>query len=178
MAEDRRHQDSPGLSPVERRVIRALDGEDRRGRPISNQELLRERTVEGYLRGAVMPRWMERLKEIHSATEVHRSALADAYAQEREEHAGDPEGFARAWRERVARRSFEDVNDLIRDHNEWYPVERQLPMDPRTGEYVLIAGRPYWRKELTTDWALAQFPPVLGERDADRSDRHAPEDRS
>jgi hypothetical protein len=161
--QDRRTEEPPALSPVERRVLRSLDGEDRRGRRISNEELLRERTVEGYLRGAVMPRWMERLKEIHRATEDHRNALADAYAREREQHAGDPEGFAHAWRERVARRSFEDVNDLIRDHNQWYPVERQLPMDPRTGEYVLIAGRPYMRDELTTDWALALFPPVLGD---------------
>jgi hypothetical protein len=174
MPEDRRSQDrrtqdqpveaAPELSPVERRVLRSLDGEDRRGRRISNEELLRERTVEGYLRGAVMPRWMERLKEIQSATEAHRRALAEAYAHEREAYAGDPEGFARAWRERVARRSFEDVNDLVRDHNQWYPVERQLPMDPRTGEYVLIAGRPYTRDELTTDWALAEFPPELSEQ--------------
>jgi hypothetical protein len=161
MSEDRRTEDQPELSPVERRVLRALDGEDRRGRRISNQELLRERTVEGYLRGAVMPRWMERLKEIHSGTQAHRRRLADEFAELAEEHQDDPEGFAQAWRDHVARRSFEDVNELIRDHNQWYPVERQLPMDPRTGEYVLIAGRPYWRTELDADWALSQFPPVL-----------------
>jgi hypothetical protein len=161
MSEDRRTEDQPALSPVERRVLRALDGEDRRGRRISNEELLRERTVEGYLRGAVMPRWMERLKEIHNGTEAHRRRLADEFAAFAEEHAEDPEGFAQAWRDHVARRTFEDVNDLIRDHNQWYPVERQLPMDPRTGEYVLIAGRPYWRTELDADWALSQFPPVL-----------------
>jgi hypothetical protein len=67
--------------------------------------------------------------------------------------------FAREWRELVAQRSFDDVNDLVRDHNEWYPVERQLPMDPHTGEYVLIAGRSYTREELTAEWALARFPP-------------------
>jgi hypothetical protein len=31
-------------------------------------------------------------------------------------------------------------------------------MDPRTGEYVQIAGRPYTREELTPEWALALFP--------------------
>jgi hypothetical protein len=30
-----------------------------------------------------------------------------------------------------------------------------------TGEYVLIAGRPYTRDELTAEWALAQFPAEL-----------------
>ncbi|HWI73542.1 MAG TPA: hypothetical protein VNT55_16410 [Baekduia sp.] len=158
MPEDAR-RDRPQLSAVERRVQRSLDGEDRHGRPIPTEELHRERSVENYLRGAVMPRWMERLRDIESGTRRHRSRLAADYAWLREQHAGDPEAFARAWRALVDARSFEDVNDLVRDHNEWYPVERQLPMDPRTGEYVLIAGRPYTREELTADWALAEFPP-------------------
>jgi hypothetical protein len=139
-------------------VARALDGEHRHGRPIPNQELHRERTVEGYLRGAVMPRWMERLREIHAGIEHHRQRLAADYDFLRREHRADPAAFAEAWRQMVRRRSFEDINELIRDHNQWYPVERQLPMDPRTGEYVLIAGRPYWRHELTAAWALEQFP--------------------
>jgi|SRR5690242_14578832 hypothetical protein len=150
--------DRPQHSPVERRVARSLDGEDRHGRPISTEELHRERTVENYLRGAVMPRWMERLRDIEAGIRRHRSALQRDYDWLREQHAGDPEGFAAAWRDLVGRRSFEDVNDLVRDHNEWYPVERQLPMDPRTGEYVLIAGRPYTREELTPAWALGLFP--------------------
>jgi hypothetical protein len=150
--------DRPDLSAVERRVQRSLDGEHRRGRRIPTEELQRERTVENYLRGAVMPRWMERLREIHSGIERHRSRLAADHAWLREQCGDDAERFAREWRALVASRSFDDVNDLVRDHNEWYPVERQLPMDPRTGEYVLIAGRPYTREELTPAWALAQFP--------------------
>jgi hypothetical protein len=148
----------PQPSPVERRVARSLDGEDRHGRPISTEELQRERSVENYLRGAVMPRWMERLRDIAGGTERHRAALARDYEWLRAQFGHDRERFAREWRELVGRRSFDDVNDLVRDHNEWYPVERQLPMDPRTGEYVLIAGRPYTREELTPAWALAQFP--------------------
>jgi hypothetical protein len=151
----------PQHSPVQRVVARSLDGEDRKGRAIPTEELHRERTVENYLRGAVMPRWMERLKDIESGTRMHVRALAADHAFLREQHAGDPEGFARVWRERVEQRSFDDVNDLVKDHNEWFPVERQLPMDPRTGEYVKVAGRPYTREPLTVEWALARFPPTL-----------------
>jgi hypothetical protein len=151
----------PQHSPVERRVARSLDGENRHGRAIPTEELHRERTVENYLRGAVMPRWMERLKDIETGTHLHRRALAADHAHLRERHAGDPEGFAREWRARVQRRSFDDVNDLVADHNEWFPVERRLPVDPRTGEYVKIAGRPYTREPLTVAWALAEFPPTL-----------------
>jgi hypothetical protein len=155
---------TPRLSAVEKRVQRSLDGEDRAGQPISNEELHRERTVENYLRGAVMPRWMERLRDIEAGTRRHRKRLAADREWLREQCGGDEERFEREWRELVAGRSFDDVNDLIRDHNEWYPIERQLPMNPRTGEYVLIAGKPYWREELTAAWALAEFPP---EPDAD-----------
>jgi hypothetical protein len=162
MSQSPNRSDRPQPSPVERRVARSLDGEDRRGRPISTEELHRERSVENYLRGAVMPRWMERLRDIESGTRRHRSALARDYAWLREQYGDDPERFGAEWRALVERRSFADVNDLVRDHNEWYPVERQLPMDPRTGEYVLIAGRPYTREELTPAWALAQFPAELG----------------
>jgi hypothetical protein len=159
MAEDQRPSDHAQLSAVERRVQRSLDGEDRKGRRISTEELQRERTVENYLRGAVMPRWMERLRDIDAGIRRHHSRLAADYAWLREQHDDDPATFAREWRALVAARKFDDVNDLVRDHNEWYPVERQLPMDPSTGEYVLIAGRPYTREELTEAWALEQFPP-------------------
>ena len=159
MAEDQRPSDHPQLSAVERRVQRSLDGEDRKGRRIPTEELQRERSVENHLRGALMPRWMERLRDIDAGTRRHHSRLAADYAWLREQNADDPETFAREWRALVAQRRFDDVNDLVRDHNEWYPVERQLPMDPSTGDYVLIAGRPYTREELTEAWALEQFPP-------------------
>src|SRR3954462_5232709 len=159
MSQSPNRSDRPQPSPVERRVARSLDGEDRHGRPISTEELHRERTVENYLRGAVMPRWMERLRDIETGVRPPPAALAPDFAWVRAQCGEDRERFAREWRALVARRSFDDVNDLVRDHNEWYPVERQLPVDPRTGEYVLIAGRPYTREELPDAWALAQFPP-------------------
>jgi hypothetical protein len=153
-------EQQPALSPAERRIARSRDDDRGHGR-FTTESLQSERTVEGYLRAGVMPRWMERLKEIHAGTERHRRELAAEYEDLRARHAGDAAAFARAWTERVARWSFDDVNELIRVHNEWYPVERQLPMDPRTGQYVLIAGRRYDRVELDADWALAQFPPSL-----------------
>jgi hypothetical protein len=56
---------------------------------------------------------------------------------------------------------FDDLNDLIRQHNDWYPIERDLPMNPRTGDYVLIHGRSYRRPELGPAWVLEQFPAAL-----------------
>ena len=101
MAETR--TDKPQLSAVERRVLRSLDGEDRRGRRSPTEELHRERTVEDYLRGAVMPRWMERLRDIERGIRRHRPRLAADHEWLREQHADDPERFAAAWRALVAR---------------------------------------------------------------------------
>ena len=53
---------------------------------------------------------------------------------------------------------FDDLNDLIRQHNEWYPIERDLPMDLRTRDYVLINGRSYRREPLSPQWVLERFP--------------------
>lgn len=50
------------------------------------------------------------------------------------------------------------------EHNRWYPVERDLPMNPRTGEYVPVAGRSYRRPVLGPAWVLEQFPPAADER--------------
>ena len=50
------------------------------------------------------------------------------------------------------------MNELIGQHNEWFPIERQLPIDPRTRDYVLVGGRPYRRDELGPEWVLEKFP--------------------
>ena len=63
--------------------------------------------------------------------------------------------LARA-RARVARSTH--LNVLIEQHNDWYPIERQLPMDPRTGDYVRFAGRSYRRPVLGAHWILEHFP--------------------
>ena len=50
------------------------------------------------------------------------------------------------------------ITALIEQHNEWYPVERRLPMNPRTGDYVPVGGRSYRRPVLGPEWVLEQFP--------------------
>lgn len=152
--------DKPIPSPAERHIARSRIDDTPAG-PLSERQLYTQRTVEDYLRGAVMPRYMERLRDITRQTEGHVRALGDAHAALRADHAGDPQGFAEAWRARVAAWPFGETNELIEQHNEWYPVERQLPFDLRTRDYVLIAGRSYRREPLTAEWALSRFPPEL-----------------
>jgi hypothetical protein len=118
-------------------------------------------TVEAYLAAQVMPKWMERLREIHDELASHRLRLERAYEDMAEAHSGDPEGFARRWRELAARWNFGYLNDLIEQHNDYYPIEANLPVDPRTGDYVTMTGRPYGREPLDAGWVLERFPPVI-----------------
>ena len=58
----------------------------------------------------------------------------------------------------MERWDFGNVNELIDRHNRYYPAESRLPMDPRTGDFVLVNGRPYRRTPLDAAWALDRFP--------------------
>jgi hypothetical protein len=148
-------------SEVQRLIDRGLEQSDRVGRPLSARARQTARSVEAYLKSGVRPRWMERVAEIDQGVAAERRRLERAYRALARVHAGDPDRFAREWRDVAGDWCFDALNELIAQHNDWYPVERQLPMDPRTRDYVPIAGRSYRRRELGPDWVLEQFPPAL-----------------
>jgi len=139
-------------------VAESLEDPRSGGRPFSSRARETRRSLEEYLRAGVRPRWMERLIEIERGTKRHRRRLGNAYAALREECGDDRAAFARRWHAVARDWRFDEVNELIRTHNEWYPVERDLPMDLRTRDYVLVNGRSYRRRELSADWVLELFP--------------------
>jgi hypothetical protein len=128
--------------------------------PRSTRRALQDpQALERYLRGSDPPRWMVRARDIDNGIEEAREELAQAYAA-LAAAIPDPARFAAAWRERLATWKFDrHVNELIRQHNEYYPIERMLPIDIRTGEYRLVNGKPYQRRPLDAEWAASEFPP-------------------
>ena len=143
-------------APAERIVDRAVEDAEGAGRPLSRTSTQYARSIENYLKAGNRPRWMERLVEIDRGVAQHRRRLQSAYDRLRAEAGED---FAARWRETAERWDFDEVNLLVRQHNEWYPIERQLPIDLRTRDYVLIRGRSYRRAVLDAAWVLEQFPP-------------------
>ena len=103
--------------------------------------------------------WMRRLREIELRIADHEERLGAAYALLREECENDDERFRRAWRDVAQAWSFRDVNELIERHNRNFPAEARLPMNPRTGDFVPVNGRPYTRQPLDAHWILERFPP-------------------
>jgi hypothetical protein len=135
-------------TPVDRYLERRIEDIRVDNPEVSRSSLQRPRTLEGYFQAHGPPRWMERIAEIERGIARERRRLKAAYeATPRERW----RATAEAWR-------FDDVNELIRQHNEWFPIERRLPMNPRTGDYVLIHGRSFRRAELDAAWILDQFP--------------------
>lgn len=144
-------------TPRDRRNLQGL-AEDMRDNPLARKQLeLRLRNfrpdASNYLASlGGPPPYMARLREIAALTAEHEAALAEEYETRR----GDPA----AWRELAGAWDFGEVNDLIERHNRWYPAERRLPMDPRTGDYVLVNGEHYSQRPLDATWVLELFPPV------------------
>jgi hypothetical protein len=145
-------------SAAERLVKKDLDETTGIGKPISRRALASQRSVEAYLKAGVRPRWMQRITEIDDSIKHQRMRLARSHRAIREECADDAALFARRWTEFAQRQRFDELNELIGQHNEWYPIERDLPMDLRTRDYVLINGRSYRREPLSAEWVLRQFP--------------------
>ncbi len=146
------------------RVAADLDGSPVTGRPLEVRPRLFKLEADSYIAslGGPLP-YMTRLREIDRLTEKAERALAEHRRELAVELANDPTEFARRWREIAERWSFDEVNDLIRRHNRWYPVEARLPMDVRRRDYVLVNGRPYRRRPLDADWVLGRFPAELAD---------------
>jgi hypothetical protein len=141
-------------TPRDRREREALE-EDVRGNPLAGQPLRRRvrnfrPAADAQIAALGGPlAWMRRLRAIEIELERHEQQLADAY--ELRESPEEWRRLAEAW-------DFSEVNDLIERHNRYYPAESRLPMNPRTGDFVRINGKPYTREPLDAHWILDRFP--------------------
>ncbi|UTI66507.1 hypothetical protein NBH00_09905 [Paraconexibacter antarcticus] len=145
--------DGSEQTPAERWVARSLIDESGVGKPLPRRSMQRERSVASYLRGEFMPRYMQRAAQIERLTEEHALRLRLAYDALCETYREDGPDLDLARWTLVAEWDFDEVNTLIRQHNAWYPIERDLPMNPRTGDYVLVNGHDYRKAELDAAWA-------------------------
>ena len=153
------YQDREQSSPTaERTGVQGREHRRRAPRGLSRRVLAGPQTVEAYLRASNPPRYMQRLREIEIEFQLQRRRLEDAYRALAEECRGRRGLFALRWQDQAASWGFGALNQLIREHNDWYPVEANLPMDPRTRDYVLIRGASYRRVELGPEWVLEHFP--------------------
>jgi hypothetical protein len=151
---------TPDSAKVRSGLDESLADSTLKGRPLRRR--LRNFTPDaaGYVAsmGGPLP-YMQRLRAIEDLTEWHLGRLERA-RRLLEAECADADEFARRWQELAERWSFYDVNDLIERHNRYFPLESRLPMDPRTGDFVRVDGKPYLRRRLDAAWVLERFPAV------------------
>jgi hypothetical protein len=135
-----------------------VSAQDRPKRRTTRRKLHSVSSVERYLQAGVVPRFIERSQQIEAGIYRHRKRVERAYEWARERYGNSPEEFAAEWRALAESWRFDDINDLIDEHNKWYPAERRLPLNPRTGDYVTIGNRDWRRRRLDAGWILEQFP--------------------
>src|SRR5919202_5411324 len=157
MADDGR-MDDDRRNAVERLLARDLEDTDGYGRPLSRRARQTRRSVEAHLQAGVRPRWMERLGEIDHGIARERRRLERAYRALQDECGDDRAFFAERWHDLASSWRFDRLNELIHQHNDWYPIERQLPVDPRTRDYVLVGGSSYRRPVLRPQWVPEELP--------------------
>ncbi len=148
-------------TPRDRRERAALE-EDLQGNPLKGQPLRRrlrnfrpDASAQLVAIGGPLA-WMRRLRQIEVALGQHEARLQEAW--EELAASSDADRFGDEWRALAGRWDFHDVNDLIERHNRHFPAESRLPMNPRTGDFVLVNGRPYTREPIGAEWILERFP--------------------
>ena len=151
-------------TPLERRERERLEADLQsspvRGMPLQQRPRNFRPDPESGVRALGGPTaWMRRLRAIEDAVDQHERRLREAWRELAEQlvEAGE---FADAWCELAGSWNFTAVNELIEGHNRNFPAEAQLPMDPRTRNFVRVNGRPYVRDPLDEAWILERFPPA------------------
>jgi hypothetical protein len=110
--------------------------------PIRNFTLSVDERIRALTIGA--PAWAIRKRKIEDAEEQWVATLVAL--REKLETRGTPErDIEHALRAKADTFDYRKVNELVAQHNRWYPVEANLRIDPKTGDY-LVYGRT-WHPE-------------------------------
>ena len=99
---------------------------------------------------------MRRLRAIEDEEARHLSLLEAAWRALATEAGMTDAAFVLAWRDAAASWSFRRLNDLVARHNEYYPIEARVPMNPRTGDYA----RSWRRRPFDAASNLDRFPAI------------------
>ncbi len=155
-------RDGSARDQLERRQLEQNADGGLAGRPLRQRLRNFRPDVDRYVAslGGPLP-YMVRLRRIHAETATHVARIEERWLEVAAECRGDAALFAHRWRAVAAGWNFVEVNELIERHNRYYPVEARLAMDPKTGDFVHVAGEPYTKRLLDAGWVLERFPPLL-----------------
>ena len=104
------------------------------------------------------PYYAIRARQIEQLTEHLMEDLTVQYRNMMDKFSDRPEIFASKWKESIKSVELDSLNDLIERHNKYYPIETNLPIDPRSGALMFGCARWEPKDKVTTDSLLQLFP--------------------
>jgi hypothetical protein len=157
MSEGAIRQDDPRDLARAETLAEDLEGSPLKGKRIRQRLRNFKAGADSYVAslGGPLP-WMQRRRAIEEEIARHERRLAESRAELAATCRTEAE-LARRWRETAEGWNFYAVNDLIERHNRNFPAESRLPMDPRTGDFVQLNGKPYRLEPLDAAWILRHF---------------------
>ncbi len=107
------------------------------------------------------PPYAVRAKLIEDIIEKLEAELEKQWKNIAETYNHDPEKFERIWKAVVETLDLKKLDELIKEHNTYYPIEANLREDPDTGQ--LMIGATPWKpkKKVTPKSLIEKFPPAL-----------------
>ena len=104
------------------------------------------------------PYYAVRARRIEQLTDQLMEELTVNYSKMMKQFSNSPEVFAQKWKESVESVELDTINDLIERHNNYYPVEANLTIDPKS-EALMFGSAPWEpRKKVTKESLLQRFP--------------------
>ncbi len=91
---------------------------------------------------AGVPAFVRRKRRIEDLEDALLAALDDLYHDAEREFPNDAIRFERAFLQAAEQLDLRLLNDLIDRHNRYYPIEANLPSDPKTGAFLHL-GKPW-----------------------------------
>lgn len=106
------------------------------------------------------PYFAVRARRIEHMTDQLIEKLTAKYSNMIEKFGSRPNVFARKWKELIEGWPLDRLNDLIEKHNKYFPIEANLPIDPRSE--ALMFGSAAWQpKEKITVESLRNDSPRI-----------------
>jgi len=104
------------------------------------------------------PYYAVRARQIEQLTDQLMKDLTINYRKMAEQFGHHPEVFSRRWKKAVESIELDMLNDLIERHNNYFPIEANLAIDPKS-EALMFGAAPWEPKEkVTTESLLQRFP--------------------
>lgn len=104
-----------------------------------------------------IPPWARRARNLEDKIERLWREAAEEYSRLKESYRNKAE-FSRRWLNAVSLMPLDEIAGMVKDYNEYYPIEANLGIDPATGRFRHGVGLFELRTAPTREDVLARFP--------------------